>query len=294
MRLLDQFAEHVEGHVQLDLAAHGLGVRDQFGVRIGTSEHPATAQAGRGWLGRVLRTAGPVTRGRFLVELATDGAQALLARRCLSGAFLLGLILARLLLAGFFLARLFLAGLLLTCLLLAGLLLTYLFLASLLLAYLFLALLVLARLLQTRLLLPSLFLTRFQLLRIQLRLSIRSLALQGRVLLAARSILRFLLCQQRAGILQCLLTLGLLVRCQALILKQSLRLTLNTFDLCQRQLLRGFPGSLVAKRALLIRWVGRGRYCGFIADNWREHRRRGDGGLVATLQLAHDIGGRVG
>ena len=305
MRLLDQFADHVEGHVQLDLAAHGLGVRDQFGVRIGTSEHPATAQAGRGWLGRVLRTAGPVTRGRFLVELATDGAQALLARRCLSGAFLLGLILARLVLAGLFLARVFLTGLLLTCLLLtclllAGLLLTYLFLASLLLAYLFLALLVLARLLQTRLLLPSLllpslFLTRFQLLRLQLRLPIRLLALQGCVLLAARSILRFLLCQQRAGILQCLLTLGLPVRCQALTLKQSLSLTLRTFDLRQRQPLRSFPGGLVAKRALLIRWVGCGRYCGFIADNWRQRqRRRGHGGLIANLQLALDIGGSVG
>jgi len=304
MRLLDQFADHVEGHVQLDLAAHGLGVLDQFGVRIGTSEHPATAQAGRGWLRRVLRTAGPVTRSRFLVELATDGAQALLARRCLSGAFLLHLILARLVLAclfltGLFLARLLLARLLLTCLFLAGLLLTCLFLARLLLTCLFLALLVLAllvlaRLLQTRLFLPSLFLARFQLFRIQLRLLIRSLALQGCVLLAARSILRFLLCQQRAGILECLLTLGLLVRCQALTLKQSLSLTLNTFDLCQRQPLRGFPGSLVAKRALLIRWVGRGRYCGFIADNWREHRRRGDGGLIADLQLALDIGGRVG
>ena len=207
---------------------------------------------------------------------------------------MLGLILARLVLtclslAGLFLAGLFLPSLFLTCQFLAGLLLTYLFLPILLPTCLFLALLFLARLF-----LSSLFLTRFQLLRLQLRLPIRSLALQGCVLPAARSILRFLLCQQRAGILQCLLTLGLLVRCQALILKQSLSLTLHTFDLRQRQLLRGFPGSLVAKRALLIRWVGRGRYCGFIADNWREHRRRGDGGLVATLQLAHDIGGRVG
>jgi len=84
VRLLHRFAHHVEGHVHLDLAAHGLRILHEIGVGVGAPEQPAAAQAA----GR-----GRIALGGFLLHLLADRPQALLAFRFLLGALALRLVL---------------------------------------------------------------------------------------------------------------------------------------------------------------------------------------------------------
>ena len=87
VRLLHSLAHHIEGHVQLDLPAHGLRVEHEVGVRVATPEEPAAAKTAH-------------RRGRFLVELLADRAQPFFPLRLLLSALALGLVALRLLALG--------------------------------------------------------------------------------------------------------------------------------------------------------------------------------------------------